>query len=262
MPLGRAASMTQSTDTICRWQHSLDTGEDYRTEYRCQAKTGEWRWMLGSALPMRDSDGTILKWFGSCTDIHEQVLAREAAKQTRLQLLRVVEMAKITLFTVDLQRNLSMLEGTLLWRRSTERSASGSRDSLLGTNIYELLKGHELPDGKRYEDYIDGIISGRLTDETVEVHVQESNRWFRTRFIPLHRQERNGGIEGELLIDGVVAVSMDVTELRKREEQLRERDRENGRLLAQSEAAKEASKMKSQFLANVSLHGLALWNNY
>ncbi|KAI7157282.1 hypothetical protein KC316_g13972, partial [Hortaea werneckii] len=53
-------------------------------------------------------------------------------------------------------------------------------------------------------------------------------------------------------LDGVVGVSMDVTEMRKQAEQIKERDRENSRLMAQSVAAKEASKMKSQFLANMS----------
>jgi len=51
--------------TAQRWKHSLATGEEYRTEYRCRAKNGEWRWMLGGALPMRDADGTIVKWFGT-----------------------------------------------------------------------------------------------------------------------------------------------------------------------------------------------------
>ncbi|KAL1311732.1 hypothetical protein AAFC00_001827 [Neodothiora populina] len=235
-----------------RWHHSLKTGEEYRTEYRCLSKDGEWRWMLGGALPMRDDEGTIVKWFGTCTDIHEQVLAREIAKQTRSQLLRVVEMAKITLWTVDQQHRLSMLEGSLLGKRSPDRNDDEVRAELIGRDIYDLLKDHQLPDGRDYEYYIEGILSGTLKDETVEIHQDDTNRWFRTRFIPLHRQERNGGVEGNLFVDGVVAVSMEVTELRKREEQLRERDRENGRLLAQSEAAKEASKMKSQFLANMS----------
>lgn len=193
----------------------------------------------------------ILNRFGTCTDIHEQVLTREAAKQTRSQLLRVVEMAKITLWTVDLQCNLSMLEGSL-WKRTPEQTDTQAKEDLIGTNIRQLLKDHESMNGKRFEHYIDGVLAGNMVDETVEVHMSETNRWIRTRFVPLYRQERNGGVEGDLLVDGVVAVSMDVTDLRKREEQLRERDRENGRLLAQSEAAKEASKMKSQFLANVS----------
>lgn len=240
--------------TAQRWQHCLATGQEYRTEYRCQEWTGEWRWMLGRALPMRDDKGTIVKWFGTCTDIHEQVVAREAAKQTRLQLLKVIEMAKITLWTVDRKRNLSLLEGALLWKSDQDRGRTDdeARAEVIGKNVYDILREHNLVEAQKYEHYIEGVLAGTLVDETVEVHLHGADTWLRTRFIPLHRQERNAGVEGGMFMDGVVAVSMDVTELRKREEQLREKDRDNGRLLAQSEAAKEASKMKSQFLANMS----------
>ena len=52
--------------TLPRWKHSLATGDEYVTEYRCQSAGGEWRWMLGRALPLRDkSTGKILKWFGT-----------------------------------------------------------------------------------------------------------------------------------------------------------------------------------------------------
>jgi PAS domain S-box-containing protein len=65
-----------------RWQHSLKTGAPYSTEYRCRNKEGEWRWMLGRALPMRNKQtGAIEKWFGTCTDIHEAVESRFAAKR-------------------------------------------------------------------------------------------------------------------------------------------------------------------------------------
>jgi two-component sensor histidine kinase len=33
--------------------------------------------VLGRALPIRDADGRIVRWFGTCTDIHEQKLAAE-----------------------------------------------------------------------------------------------------------------------------------------------------------------------------------------
>lgn len=69
-------------ETGRKWAHSLATGDQYETEYRCQSKTGEWRWMLGRALPMRNKKtGIIEKWFGTCTDIHESVEARFNAKR-------------------------------------------------------------------------------------------------------------------------------------------------------------------------------------
>lgn len=56
------------------WQRSLDTGEPYDIEYRLRHYSGEYRWTLGRALPIRNSDGIITRWIGTCTDIHEQKL--------------------------------------------------------------------------------------------------------------------------------------------------------------------------------------------
>lgn len=47
------------------WEHSLRTGEAYVTEYRCRSKTGEWKWFIGRARPLKNKQtGTIEKWFG------------------------------------------------------------------------------------------------------------------------------------------------------------------------------------------------------
>lgn len=54
-----------------RWRHSLETGEPYEIEYRLRHHSGEYRWTLGRALPVRDEAGQIVRWFGTCTDIHE-----------------------------------------------------------------------------------------------------------------------------------------------------------------------------------------------
>jgi PAS domain S-box-containing protein len=65
------------------WQHSLATGEVYEVEFRLMRGSDEtFRWHLGRALPMRDADGNIVKWFGTNTDIDDQKrlisLAQEA----------------------------------------------------------------------------------------------------------------------------------------------------------------------------------------
>ncbi|WP_052134352.1 response regulator [Sphingomonas sp. 37zxx] len=60
-----------------RWRHSLDTGEPYEIEYRLRHHSGDYRWVLGRAQCMRDGDGRITRWFGTCTDIHELKVARD-----------------------------------------------------------------------------------------------------------------------------------------------------------------------------------------
>ena len=59
------------------WGHSLATGDDYEIEYRFKSQTGDYRWFLGQARPRRAEDGTIVTWFGTCTDIHDQKIAAE-----------------------------------------------------------------------------------------------------------------------------------------------------------------------------------------
>ncbi|MEH3102820.1 MAG: PAS domain-containing protein [Sphingomonas phyllosphaerae] len=59
------------------WRHSLATGDPYEIEYRLRHHDGTYRWVLGRALPIRDAAGTITRWFGTCTDIHEQRSALE-----------------------------------------------------------------------------------------------------------------------------------------------------------------------------------------
>jgi PAS domain S-box-containing protein len=59
------------------WRHSLATGEPYQIEYRLRHHSGEYRWTLGRAMPIRGNDGRIVRWFGTCTDIHETKLVAE-----------------------------------------------------------------------------------------------------------------------------------------------------------------------------------------
>lgn len=63
------------------WRHSLETGEPYQIEYRLRHHSGTYRWTLGRALPIRDASGTILRWIGTCTDIHD---SRKAAEEREL----------------------------------------------------------------------------------------------------------------------------------------------------------------------------------
>ncbi|WP_052695468.1 PAS domain-containing protein [Hymenobacter sp. AT01-02] len=63
------------------WGHSLATGEFYEIEYRFKAKDNTYRWFLGQALPVYSSEGQIVKWFGTCTDIHDQKMNELALRK-------------------------------------------------------------------------------------------------------------------------------------------------------------------------------------
>jgi PAS domain S-box-containing protein len=66
---------------IERWCHALTTGEPYEVECRYwEASAQVYHWHLVRAVAFRDSQGNILKWFGTCTNIDEQKRAKETAQ--------------------------------------------------------------------------------------------------------------------------------------------------------------------------------------
>ena len=59
--------------TLTVWRHALTTGEAYEIEYRLKnGNTGAYRWFLTRGAPVRDETGQVIKWFGTCTDIHDK----------------------------------------------------------------------------------------------------------------------------------------------------------------------------------------------
>lgn len=63
---------------IEQWTHSVKTGEPYEVEFRLRhGADGTYRWNLGRALPVRDKQGHIIKWFGTNTDITDHKLVEE-----------------------------------------------------------------------------------------------------------------------------------------------------------------------------------------
>lgn len=139
-----------------------------------------------------------------------------------------------------------MLEGSLVWQ---------TRDAMqrpIGVNIHELFSGSDDAQKAAYLKPVEDVLTGRSTDETTEIESDSNGRFYQTRFLPLLATSRKAGSEPQTYVDGVIGVSLDVTDLRKRERDLRLQEKENSSLLANALAAKEASRMKSQFLANVS----------
>jgi PAS domain S-box-containing protein len=71
------------------WSESLITGEPYEIECRLKrASDGIYRWHLARAVPIRDSDGRIIKWYGTSTDIDDykrtETALRESEARSRI----------------------------------------------------------------------------------------------------------------------------------------------------------------------------------
>ena len=85
------------------WRHALDTGEQYEIEYRLRHHSGGYRWVLGRALPVRDDQGRIVRWMGTCTDIDQQKRNEAILRDARLRQEAALVAADIGTWTYDLR---------------------------------------------------------------------------------------------------------------------------------------------------------------
>jgi PAS domain S-box-containing protein len=84
-----------------RWRQSLTTGEAYEIEYRLRYRDGSYRWVLGRALPLKDAQGQVLRWFGTCTDIDEVRRTGEELRIADARLRLATESARIGPWDID-----------------------------------------------------------------------------------------------------------------------------------------------------------------
>jgi PAS domain S-box-containing protein len=69
------------------WQNATKNEATYSLECRLRRADGTYQWWLIRGVPLRDADGKILKWFGTCTDIEhiKQVEVRIASQLEELR---------------------------------------------------------------------------------------------------------------------------------------------------------------------------------
>jgi PAS domain S-box-containing protein len=68
---------------VTKWQQSLARGEPFESEARHRSANGEYRWFLVRAVPLRDENGKIRKWYGTLTDIEDRKRAEQERERLR-----------------------------------------------------------------------------------------------------------------------------------------------------------------------------------
>ena len=78
--------------TMALWTHSVKSGENYEAEYRIRGRDGQYRWFTERERdPIRDLEGQIVKWYGTCSDIHDSKILEQSIRDSATELERLVD---------------------------------------------------------------------------------------------------------------------------------------------------------------------------
>lgn len=125
--------------SLAQWMRCVETGEAYDSEYRLRSAAGEYRWFRARAVPLRNLRGEIVRWYGSCSDIHDSKLLEKSIRESAIELERLVDSR-----TAELRR----LSGRLMTMQDEERRR-------IAREIHDGL-GQELAAAKMI---LDGILA-------------------------------------------------------------------------------------------------------
>ena len=150
-----------------RWRHSLDTGDYYEIEYRLRHHSGEYRWVLGRALPIRNDRGEIERWFGTCTDIHamrqliderEHLLQSEQAARVESERASRTKDEFLATLSHEIRTPLNAILGWATLLRSGRSTAKAAEQGL------EIIERNARLQAQMIEDLLDmsRIVSGKL----------------------------------------------------------------------------------------------------
>ena len=139
----------------------------FSMEYRLQRHDGEYRWLLDNAVPRSAADGTFVGYIGTCVDITDQRLAREAADAARVA-AEAANLAK------------SQFLSTMSHELRTPLNAIGGYAELLALGLRGPLTEAQRADLERLRranQHLTGLVSdvlnfARLDAGQVEYHIQ------------------------------------------------------------------------------------------
>jgi PAS domain S-box-containing protein len=94
------------------WTESVAGRQPYDVEYRIHRSDGAYGWFKTRGTPIRDADGAIVKWFGTCTDINDRKRAEQVLKEHEAELRQARDLLEVKVMerTKELRRSEAYLE--------------------------------------------------------------------------------------------------------------------------------------------------------
>ncbi|HEY7886165.1 MAG TPA: PAS domain S-box protein, partial [Cellvibrionaceae bacterium] len=189
-PSDRAAS-------FCSWREAIQNHHDYATEFRLRCHTGDYHWHLAHATPIRDSNGVIIKWYGSAVDIDDRKKSEDKAQQFAERLAITLESITDAFFTLDKDWCFTYVNS------EAEAVLKRPRQELLGNSLWQ-----EFPESVSSEfehHYRKALRENRK--ESFEAYYPSLAAWFSVNAYPSS--------------EGLAVYFQDVTAHRQEQEQMR-----------------------------------------
>ncbi len=74
-----------------KWRRHLASGKPGEVEARLRRFDGEYRWFLFRVVPVRDAQESVIRWYGTNTDIEDRKRLETALRRDKVELRRIID---------------------------------------------------------------------------------------------------------------------------------------------------------------------------
>jgi formate hydrogenlyase transcriptional activator len=170
------------------WRSIVATGQPYHVEHRLRREDGVYRWFHCAGLPLRNAEGSIVRWYNLLTDIEDRKRAEEALRSSEASLRLIVDSIPGLVCTMNAAGEVQLLSRRVLdyFGKTTEEL----RDWSAG----DVVHPDDLP--RVIDAWTRSVETGRPYEcELRHRRADGVYRWFQARALPT-RDGDGGRISG------------------------------------------------------------------
>lgn len=201
----------------------------FEARFRLQRVDGSYRWHLGRALPLRDSSG-IAQWIFVCTDIHDQKSFSDEIERKQEELNRALRIGRMATWEYDLRTKV-------VQRSEMHDLLYGFEGAMRDRKLRDFVGRIHPQDQQSILNFLGRLVSDSGHSYSIDFRVLLPGgnvRWLNSR-IEVERDPNGRALK-------VRGALIDVQSMKEAETELK----------IAMEAAEEANRAKSQFIANIS----------
>lgn len=188
------------------WKEKFATGEPYEAQYRLKHVGGGYRWVLSRGQPELDSNGAPVRWYGTCTDIHDEVLGREALQASEAVSRSMIEATPDCISMLDFAGNIEFFN-----RAAIDCVGRDTAARLLGRPWAEAFSPASVRRAARAS--IHSAVKGRSSRFSGRQVQGGEERWWDVAVAPITNEL------GQLT--GIVSIARDITHQKTAEDRVR-----------------------------------------
>lgn len=119
---------------VARMRACLETGDVWEDTFPLRAADGSYRWFLSRAVPVRNRRGSVIRWFGTHTDVSEQMEA-----ERKLQELNQTLEYRVAERTAEAEKRAEQLQRLTVELADAEHRERRRLAQVLHDDLQQLL---------------------------------------------------------------------------------------------------------------------------